>query len=67
MSRANGLLQYLNCKANEAVVLHSGSNMFYISGYKGEGLVAFGNNFKVIITDLDIQNKLKTNLQILKF
>ncbi|NMD38007.1 MAG: aminopeptidase P family protein, partial [Christensenellaceae bacterium] len=41
----------LNCKNNEAVVLHSGSNMFYISGYKGEGLIAIANNFKVIITD----------------
>lgn len=36
---------------NEAVLVHNPSNMFWLSGYTGEGVVIIGRNFRTIITD----------------
>ena len=35
----------------EAVLVHNPSNMFYLSGYTGEGLVLIGREMQAIITD----------------
>lgn len=38
-------------KAGYGVLLLNPSNMFYFTGYTGEGMVAFGDGFRAIITD----------------
>lgn len=49
--RVQKLFEQLDCKDDEAIVLHSAANIFYISGYTGEGLMVIGKNFGTIITD----------------
>ena len=51
MERAITLLKHMGVGSNEAVLLHNPSNMFYISGYSGEGLVLLTEKTKAIITD----------------
>jgi len=51
MTRLEKMLQLAGVGANEGVLIHKPSNMFYLSGYTGEGLVAAGNGFQAIITD----------------
>ncbi len=51
MDRSYKLTDAMHIGAGEAVLLHKPSNMFYISGYTGEGLVLLTANKKAIITD----------------
>ncbi len=51
LDRANKLLDAMHVGAGEAVLLHNPSNMFYISGYTGEGLVLLTAGTKAIVTD----------------
>jgi Xaa-Pro aminopeptidase len=37
--------------AGEGVLIHKPSNIFYLSGYTGEGLLALGEGFQAIVTD----------------
>lgn len=45
------LLQAAALGPNEGVLICKPSNMFYLSGYTGEGLIAAGRGFQAIITD----------------
>lgn len=51
MSRTENLINKLQLAKNQAIVLHSETNMYYISGYSGEGIVLVANGLKAIITD----------------
>ena len=49
--RASRLIQAMNLNEHEAVLLHNPSNMFYLSGYTGEGLVLVAQKVWAIVTD----------------
>ncbi len=51
LDRVKMLLDVMHVDAGEAVLLHKPSNMFYISGYTGEGLVLLTAQAKAIVTD----------------
>lgn len=49
--RLEKLFQAASLGRDEAVLIHKPSNMFYLSGYTGEGLIAAGRGFQAIVTD----------------
>lgn len=49
--RPKKLLDLMNLDRHEGVLVHNPSNMFYLSGYAGEGLVLVTRDMAVIITD----------------
>ncbi len=49
--RMDKLLSAAHLTAEEGILIHKPSNMFYLSGYTGEGLIAAGCGFQAIITD----------------
>ena len=49
--RIEKLIRQAGLEPQEAVLIHKPSNMFYLSGYTGEGLLAAGHGFRAIITD----------------
>ena len=49
--RMSKLLSAAHLTAEEGILIHKPSNMFYLSGYTGEGLIAAGCGFQAIITD----------------
>lgn len=49
--RAARLIGAMNLNEHEAVLVHDPSNMFYLSGYTGEGLVLVAKKVWAIITD----------------
>ncbi len=51
MTRLEKTLQLAGVGAGEGVLIHKPSNIFYLSGYTGEGLLAVGKGFKTIVTD----------------
>lgn len=51
MKRMENVLRLAQLKENEGVLIHKPSNMFYLSGYTGEGVIAAGAGFQAIITD----------------
>lgn len=51
MTRAQRLMDELNLKANQAILISSPSNMFYLSNYTGEGYVWISRSGCNIITD----------------
>ena len=51
MSRLEKMMRTAGVGANEAVLVHKPSNIFYLSGYTGEGLLAAGEGFQAIVTD----------------
>ena len=51
MSRLEKMLSLAGVGPNEGVLIHKPSNMFYLSGYTGEGLLAVGQGFQDIVTD----------------
>ena len=51
MNRLEKMLSLAGLCAGEAVLIHKPSNIFYLSGYTGEGLLAAGQGFQAIITD----------------
>ena len=51
MNRLEKVLQLAGVGDNEAILIHKPSNIYYLSGYTGEGLLAAGKGFQAIITD----------------
>lgn len=51
MNRAPRLIQALHLGETQGVLLHNPSSMFYISGYRGEGLVVVTAKECAVITD----------------
>ncbi len=51
MTRAQRLMEQMKLDKHQAVVLHNPSNMFYISGYTGEGVVLVSQSECAIVTD----------------
>ncbi len=51
MDRSQKLLEAMKIGAGEAVLLLKPSNMFYVAGYTGEGLVVLTKASKAIVTD----------------
>ena len=51
MSRLDKMLAIAGIEKNEGVLIHKPSNIFYLSGYTGEGLLAVGHGFQAIVTD----------------
>lgn len=51
MTRIEKVLAKAQVAAHEGVIIHKPSNIFYLSGYTGEGILVFGHGFKAIITD----------------
>ena len=49
--RTNKLLASMQLKENEGVLVYNPSNMFYLSGYTGEGLVLVAHSLRAIVTD----------------
>lgn len=49
--RLEKLLAAAQATAEEGILIHKPSNMFYLSGYTGEGLIALGRGFQAIVTD----------------
>ena len=50
-SRAERIIELAKLDANEAIYLTKPSNMFYVSGYTGEGAVIIGRGFSAVVTD----------------
>ncbi len=51
MNRLEKMFRAAGLRPNEGVLIHKPSNMFYLSGYTGEGLLAVGPGFQAIVTD----------------
>lgn len=51
MGRQQKLIEKMQLAIHEAVVIHNPSNMFYLSGYTGEGLIVIAHGLSAIITD----------------
>lgn len=51
MSRADRLIETVKLKAGEAIIIHNPSNMYYLSGYRGEGILLITDKKRAIITD----------------
>ena len=51
MNRLEKVLNLANIGSGEGMLIHKPSNMFYLSGYTGEGIIAAGRGFQAIITD----------------
>ena len=51
MSRIQRLIEYKGLIATEAIIVSKPSNMFYLSGYTGEGLALVAHGLCAIITD----------------
>lgn len=51
MKRLERMFSLAELTAQEGVLIHKPSNIFYLSGYTGEGLLAAGEGFQAIITD----------------
>ena len=51
MNRLERTMALAGLKEQEGILIHKPSNMFYLSGYTGEGLLAFGPGYQAIITD----------------
>ena len=51
MNRLEKMFRAAGLGPNEGVLIHKPSNIFYLSGYTGEGLLAVGQGFQAIVTD----------------
>jgi Xaa-Pro aminopeptidase len=51
MGRQQKLIEKMQLAIHEAVIIHNPSNMFYLSGYTGEGLVVIAHGLSAIVTD----------------
>lgn len=51
MGRQQKLIEAMQLAIHEAVVIHNPSNMFYLSGYTGEGLIVIAHGLNAIVTD----------------
>ncbi len=51
MDRTDRLLRRAGLAAGEGILIHKPSNMFYLSGYTGEGLLLVARGIKAVVTD----------------
>ena len=51
MERAERLMEQMNLAPNEGVLVYDPSNMFYLAGYTGEGLVLITRKGRAVVTD----------------
>ena len=51
MNRVNRLIRKTALRDDAAILIHKPSNMFYLSGYTGEGLLVIGKRFCAVVTD----------------
>ena len=51
MDRTERLLDRAGLASREGILIHKPSNMFYLSGYTGEGLLIAAPGLKAIVTD----------------
>lgn len=51
MGRQQKLIEKMQLAIQEAIVIHNPSNMFYLSGYTGEGIIVIAHGLTAIITD----------------
>lgn len=51
MQRAEKLMAALGLAAGQAILIHKPSNVFYLSGYAGEGLLVIAKGVHSIVTD----------------
>ncbi len=51
MNRVDRLIRKTALRGDAAILIHKPSNMFYLSGYTGEGLLIIGHHFCAIVTD----------------
>ncbi|MDO5022620.1 MAG: aminopeptidase P family protein [Eubacteriales bacterium] len=51
MHRTEQLKKLISLQQGEAIIIHKPSNMFYISGFKGEGLLYISNAKAAVVTD----------------
>ena len=51
MDRVDRLLNRADLASCEGILIHKPSNMFYLSGYTGEGLLVAAHGLKAIVTD----------------
>lgn len=51
MDRTQRLISQTNLPSQQAILVHKTSNIFYLSGYTGEGLLLLTHDIKAIITD----------------
>lgn len=51
MNRLENLLKTAGVGPQDGVLIHKPANIFYLSGYTGEGLLAVGRDFRAIVTD----------------
>lgn len=51
MDRTDRLLDRAGLASREGILIHKPSNMFYLSGYTGEGLLIAARGLKAIVTD----------------
>lgn len=51
MNRVQSLLKLADLKADTGILIHKPSNIFYLSGYTGEGLLVLTRELRAIVTD----------------
>ena len=51
MSRVQRLIASLSLDATEAVIVYKAANLFYLTGFTGEGIALVGANGQAVITD----------------
>ncbi len=51
MNRLEKMFSLAGIGPDEGILIHKPSNIFYLSGYTGEGLLALGHGFQAIVTD----------------
>ncbi|NLC32318.1 MAG: aminopeptidase P family protein, partial [Clostridiales bacterium] len=51
MDRIQRLITQTGLQSQQAILIHKTSNIFYLSGYTGEGLLLLSHDLKAIITD----------------
>ncbi len=49
--RVNRLVEAAGIAADSCILIHKPSNMFYLSGYTGEGFIAISRTMRAIVTD----------------
>ncbi len=51
MDRTGRLLERVGLGPQEAILIHKPANAFYLSGYKGEGILVIAGDLRAIVTD----------------
>ena len=51
MTRVQSLIAATGLAANEAIIVHKESNLFYLTGFKGEGIALLSAKGQAVITD----------------